>query len=161
MTENAVRERPKQMTAPEVRAILDDRKSMMRVLMKPQPVSFTTPPTWRWRGPDGHLIACESGDNPSFYSPFVPEMRLWVKHPCRVSGRSANGFRVCDVGFPRPDNDRFFYWHEFKYRVPKEGSYFGATLPRALSRLTLEITDVRVERLKDISDFDIRKEGVD
>jgi len=154
----AVKSRPILFSAPMVQAILDGKKTQTRRIVKPQPAE------WQWiHSFEDGTFARVGEDFES--NPFTCRLgsagdQLWVKHPTRITGRSANGFRVADKGFPDANLDRFFYWHEFEHKVPAEGRGFGRALPRVLSRLTLDIVKVRAERLQEISGADAAAEGV-
>ena len=159
MTRATTKERPITFSDLMVRAILDGRKTQTRRVMKPQPGSHWSMPPAALRGGvfsrygnprDADGIRCPYGQ---------PGDRLWVKHPCLVIGKSANGFRVDDEGFDDDSTGRFFCWEDFPHKVPREGRRFGRGWPRILSRLTLEVTDVRVERVQDISEEDAHAEG--
>jgi hypothetical protein len=55
---------------------------------------------------------------------------------------------------PAPDkDDRFRNDHEMRWRP-------AVHMPRWASRLTLKVTDIRVERLRSISEEDMRSEGI-
>jgi hypothetical protein len=139
MTATAPKTRPIPFTAPMVRAILAGTKTQTRRIV---------PPHW-FDGVDAPPIASEC--------PYgKPGDRLYVREPvvlhCGRYGRYA------------ADGDWF--------RVPPEGldwymarvsdglrTYPPRHVPKWASRIMLEITGVRVERLDDISQVDAMKEG--
>jgi hypothetical protein len=81
----------------------------------------------------------------------APGDRLWVRETWALDPGSHPDdrevlYRATDPGWD--DNGTGLKWRP------------SILMPRWASRITLEITDVRVERVQDISDADIRAEGV-
>lgn len=152
---HAVRERPKVFSAWEVRAILDGSKTQMRGVVKSR--SRSRPESalrdegdgwWPFESNDGHSVLCNDGNEYPMSCPYgAPGDRLWVR----------------ETWAPHPDGDGAVYratdpgWDDSGSGLKWRPSIH---MPRWASRLTLEITDVRVQRLRDISDDDIRAEGV-
>lgn len=133
-----MREHPIIFSGPMVRAILEGRKTQTRRIVKLKPgQSIDNGEVFSARDP--YMI------DPGPYG--GPGDRLWVREsfyttPCKseVLGYSADGDHP----------------HGATYRhLP------SIHMPRALSRIVLEITGVRVERLQDISEEDARAEGVE
>ena len=82
---------------------------------------------------------------------------LWVRESWRAP-------REFDAVAPRDIPPGTDVWYEAQDKVPFHPSNFGKLrpsifMPRSLSRITLEVTGVRVERLQDISEADARAEG--
>jgi hypothetical protein len=168
MTVKDLKERPIIFSAPMVQAILDGRKTQTRRIMKPQPDSapFKVSHTnfsgeWGVGQREGydchHLIRPKSG---------VVGDLLWV--------REAFGTISYDNGdYPATD----IVYRAHPYYLEDDGSYSGEIItagdldqdkwlppiymPRRASRITLRITNVRVERLRDISERDAIAEGVE
>jgi hypothetical protein len=150
---SAPRERPVLFSAPMVRAILEGRKTQTRRLVNPQPAPnspFDGGTTWMYRpdkgrhvpvGTVGHLTVAEKTGLRCPYG--VPGDVLWVKETFKAFTQQ----RV-----------------EYRADYPSLESTTGWTpsifMPRWASRLTLEVTEVRVERLQEISEEDARAEGV-
>jgi len=137
-------ERPVLFSGPMVRAILEGRKSQTRRVVKPQPPhgikSVYAPIT---RDP-GNWQGVASDDLIGWYGrcPYgIPGDRLWVRETFQ---RARGGFQYRADGITTP-------------RAWKPSIF----MPRTASRITLEVTGVRVERLQDISEKDARAEGVD
>lgn len=150
---DSVRERPILFSGPMVRAILDGRKTQTRRVVKPQPIKGNDevgPFTW-WNGGNGPRAAASAGfkDVAGFqldmaqYCPYgQPSDRLWVRE---TFAEIQKGFRY------RAD----FHEHADTRLRFKPSIH----MPRRASRLTLEITDVRVERIRDVTDADSQAEG--
>jgi hypothetical protein len=148
-----MKERPILFSAPMVRALLDGRKTQTRRIAKPGTV-VPIPP-----GLIGEVVLpCPYGQ---------PGDRLWV--------RETHAFIWPEDYPPERLQD-----HEIQYRADTDGKCFAGEwpeeerdneerpkwkpsifMPRWASRILLEITDVRVERLQDISEEDARAEGVE
>lgn len=124
-----------------VRAILSDRKTITRRIVKPQPFDVG----W-W---DGSYKACRSEHEMPCYQPIqCPYGKqgdtLWVRETFYPSPNDRPTF----CGFYRAtDSERKVRW------IP------SIHMPRWASRITLEIIDVRVERLQEISEEDAKAEG--
>lgn len=145
-----MKERPILFSAPMVRAILDGAKTQTRRVVK-----LGAPPRgcrpWRLQGNDNirFPVFVADADAPgdfgaagSIKCPYgVPGDRLWVRETWY--GDTLDGVVY------RADIDQL---DEGQWRP----SIF---MPRWASRITLEITDVRVQRLQDISEEDARAEG--
>ena len=184
-TATEVRERPILFSSESVRAILDGRKTQTRRVVKTQPEKSSQGDYFVWdRGGHGARAAMTTPDPlPGPYgfteshwailSPYgQPGDRLWVRETWAISDllmrpecihkahRNAKEWWFYG-GAPKPDHIKnVVYGAEFA------GSWKGAWrpsifMPRWASRLTLEVTDVRVERLRDISREDALAEGVD
>jgi hypothetical protein len=100
-----------------------------------------------WHTRTGDCLLCPNG---------MPGDRLWVRE-------SFSGARAYETrGYPlREWGNKIFYWADGN---PRSGDWTkprpSIHMPRCLSRITLELTEVRVERLQDISEADAIAEGI-
>ena len=141
-------ERPILFSAEMVRAILEGSKTQTRRVIKPVP-------TFNGGG------ACHDADalqqdyvEPHWVFPEIckygaPGDLLWVRetwgqYPIELNPEPCDAWYKATSNGPPPP---------FKWRP-------SIHMPRWASRITLRITDVRVERLQDISEDDARAEGV-
>lgn len=150
-----MKERPILMSAPMVRAILDGTKTQTRRVVKPHPQMVTDNRATTWAGDPAVLLRMlnQSGRN----CPYGQRGdRLWLREAWRVRGgreyeygkdRSQVMYRAThqEDGFP-------LTWESYTWKP----SIF---MPRWASRITLEVTGVRVERLQEISEADAQAEG--
>jgi hypothetical protein len=172
------RERPILFSAPMVRAILDGRKTQTRRLVTPGVgQEWLTPATidkvCRFE-PSVHgwwTMAVEGGHIGSVRCPYgQPGDRLWVREgfaPVDGNGHkcspSAAAFVVLADGAQKYRDGAYFP------PLPEyqQGVFDGIKwrpsihMPRWACRIVLEVTDVRIERLKSITEADARAEGVD
>lgn len=135
----------------------------------PNPVKFGTPGLWRIVGPD--YPDCED-DN--VWCPYgAPGDRLWVRETARCVAQSEqpplNRGRI-DIDYKAGGGTSREYSLESPYHwFPSMDRNVDGTprwqpaihMPRWASRITLEITGVRVERLQAISEADAIAEGVE
>lgn len=148
-------ERPILFSAPMVRAILDGRKTQTRRVVK------------LWNPPElkTHIIPPDLAYFPDFncYRSTCPYGqigdRLWVRETLKL--KSVIDTKTGELGiaayYAAGGEHQAFMWNG---RRDVE-SIPSIHMPRWASRITLEITDVRVERLKDISTADAIAEGHD
>lgn len=171
-----MKERPILFGAPMVRAILAGTKTQTRRLVTTQGWDAIEPhdkypDEWSpWRdGEEHHSLTCPYG---------APGDRLWVREAfARTSDLPGEGPVVYREGGERGawvhdgGGGRFWMHHGWTVGVTQhsdDGKWFGKParwtpgihMPRWASRLTLEVTGVRVERLQDISEADCLAEGV-
>ena len=137
-----MKERPILFSAPMVRALLNGHKTQTRRIVKPQPLTWDWPEMKSRLTTPGILGLCKQGQ---------PGDRLWVKETFReIYGRVAYRADVKNGIIP--------YHHclpESAWR-PWKPSIF---MPRKTSRITLAVSNVKVERLQDISESDALDEG--
>jgi len=169
-----MREYPILFSAPMVRALLDGRKTQTRRLVKPQPMDGWLPevgpycPTMVDKDGEcypGDEIFGASDENEGRKSPFGrPGDRLWV--------RETWDFRSWATPPTNPNDIRIAYgadgeqkmleapasWHPTVYNYERWRP--SIHMPRWASRLTLEITDVRVQRLQGLTESDALAEGI-
>lgn len=175
-----MKERPLLFSGPMVRATLAGTKTQTRRVVKPQPERRVGPMLafkkragdgfWLWPNAREHIVAeCPYGQ---------PGARLWVRETFYAWGRWETRFSV------KKGRDE---WHFIDMTLEAGKSYLYAAngqqpqpmggkrhkggvtptwwkrpaifMPRWASRITLEVTGVRVERLQDISFEDCKSEG--
>ena len=134
-------------SGPMVRAILEGRKTQTRRLVKPQDWQLKSG-EFRWIHPYGRV-----GD------------RLWVRetwagNKTRVAYRAT----MNHAGVNWDAEHTKMYWERLQHPtlpVPIADKWKPSIhMPRWASRLTLEITGVRIQRLQDISEDDAIAEGI-
>lgn len=183
-----MKERPILFSAPMVRAILDGRKTQTRRIVK-SPISPITTRVRSYLNRVGAIVyGCVFGKSEEIFEmsgmrcPYGnPGDRLWARE---TWGNVAH--HIDDNGDLRkwnPDRPakkvnelKFgvgYYSGHIIYRADGEFEWcndYGEQsscwhpsihMPRSASRITLEITNIRVERLQDISEEDAKAEGCD
>ncbi|PAT16086.1 hypothetical protein [Pseudomonas aeruginosa] len=171
-----MKERPILFTGPMVRAILEGRKTVTRRVVKPQPdfLGSMVDPNTPFKTLDAGLharITCPYGE---------PGDRLWVRETWHV-GKPHDKTAPADILAPLLAEGRgitVLYtaggWQSVGPAGREEPIYPddqplpdwagkgrpSIHMPRWASRILLEITAVRVERLQDISDSGALAEGV-
>lgn len=147
-----MKERPIIFRAEMVRAILAGRKTQTRRIVKPLHMATVGAEQFPI------LAMCPYGS---------PGDRLWVRETCRAEAIDDEGLcgvryvadgRFMPIANTREASDRWvqLYW----YRGMEGATVPPIHMPRWASRITLEITDVRVQRVHDISEADAVAEGV-
>lgn len=179
MTTTATKERPILFSGPMVRAILAGQKTQTRRVVKGietshwdaiQPLHCASASGRYLRCGNTEIdersaTFCDGGDSNAWAGELSlcplgqPGDRLWVREtwapsePGPVDEDSLIAYRADYLDDPHgPDGEKS---PEGKYRTWKPSIH----MPRWASRITLEITDVRVERLHDISESDALAEG--
>ena len=168
-----------------VRAILEGRKTQTRRVVKPQPrIDEMGNFCWNgWNfgqgfgGPHIQSIASPipSSKTKRVHCPYgKPGDRLWVRETFKAiaSGDVKNGYGKVRYGFAyQADgatiwNERPTIIHDLTGQPPSGPMQFKPVpwkpsihMPRRASRILLEVTGVRVERLNDISEADAKAEG--
>nr|ELR5038797.1 hypothetical protein [Providencia stuartii] len=133
-----------------VRAILDGRKTQTRRIVKhqrhpSQEIKLCDDGFFHWS-----MIGAEKPLSPINYEYGRVGDRLWVRETFQVGLCTKSSFAYKATHKP---SDLDEGWDEvIKWRPSTQ-------MPRWASRITLEITDVRVERLQDISKQDAVSEG--
>lgn len=165
----AVKARPIIFNGDMVRALLDGRKTQTRRVVKPQPDRpLVRNAAGDWRGADREGIDPRSPTWPCPYG--QPGDLLWVRETWQEffedempPGRGLN--MRGRMGSPaQPGRSVIAYRADGE--MPPHPEYGAACwrpsihMPRWASRLTLRITEVRVQRLQEISEDDARTEGV-
>ena len=144
-----MKERPILFNTPMVRAVLEGRKSQTRRVIKPQPKWFYggMPIKTADADPNG-VIRCPYGSVGT---------RLWVRETWAALHRYDH-LSPKDI----PKNGEGFVHHKATWSGPC-GLIWRRSIhmPRWASRITIEVVDVRVERVQDISEDDAEAEGVD
>ncbi|HJV72707.1 MAG TPA: hypothetical protein VJ654_00670 [Noviherbaspirillum sp.] len=162
MTTEQIRERPILFSAPMVRAILDGSKTQTRRIVKPQPLRIVTESPgkisvhWEWKGQNLAATGVQQFLSKCPYG--QPGDGLWVRESFWGCDMPGYGDQPCVVY----DDE----WHGKEYApaetrpwARKFGRIPSIHMPRDCSRILLEITAVRVERLQDITEADAQAEG--
>lgn len=176
-------DRPIIFCAPMVRALLDGRKTQTRRVLKPRPEycgpgrsrdpqNWGDRESWGWQDYDaGCWRTLDERDTlirPTFYR----NDRLWVREAVRAveheDGTDAVEY-LADAACARINNtmraaDQWLALYHYGARGPdrknREGQKVPSIhMPRWASRLTLTVTEVRVQRLQEISGEDVAAEG--
>lgn len=167
-TATAVRERPMLFSAPMVLALLAGKKTQTRRILKTQPSVQIETGGWPIE-----IARLESGDWGVCCQGVVhqcvgrcpygrPGERLWVKETFHYDNAAyVSKYKDAPwLGMPDAGNAQTYYRASEKNPdiFPRwKPSIF---MPRWASRITLEITEVRAQRLQDISEEDAIAEGV-
>ena len=135
-----------------VRAILDGRKSCTRRLVK-----FLSGENPKWTGyiKDGSMLYNGRNEPCIRTQPYQPGDILYVRETwCALPVNEAGHMRGHSVYYYKADRDlRPEGWR---------GNWHPSIhMPKEAARIWLEVTDVRVERLKDITGFSVQKEGIE
>lgn len=130
-----MKERPIIFSAPMVRAIFDGRKTQTRRIVNKKHLPFLANIT-------GNFLDGKWNQRPLPYG--KPGDRLWVRESFNHDGN--HYIYAADL------NDAGVQKWAAKWKP-------SIHMPRSASRILLEITGVRVERLKDISECDAKAEG--
>lgn len=177
-----MKERPILFSTPMIKAILEGRKVTTRRVMKPQPhlgrygngeiirddyfvlgdIPLTEDCRYRW------IETCPYGKIGD---------KLWVRESAFISGKKFTDSRTMaydHIESPetcRRDKDGDYRYVSYCADLANGDSEYARDygikitpsifMPRWASRITLEITDIRVERLNDITEEDAKAEGVD
>lgn len=175
------KEKPILFSAPMVRAVLDGSKTQTRRIVKPKPYIennkwwLDLPKSWLPTKRLGFPVNMDGGE--SIWKQVCPYGkvgdRLWVRENFSVVeyGEGYQNPYVCDdfcEGHARVQYfDNGFKEVELSAedeeqarRAFKKKTVPSIHMPRWASRIDLEITNIRVERLQDISEDDAMAEGI-
>jgi len=150
-------DRPIIFSAPMVRALLEGQKTQTRRIIQQPDMDGGE----RWvKYPSGWVLSVNAEDEYRRRIPYAPGDRLWVReafigpyayevneYPPRDWGNKPIWF---PADGPAPEKHAGQFWHRARPSIH---------MPRWASRLTLTVTDVRVQRLQDISEADATAEG--
>ena len=147
------------MTPENIQATIEGRKSMTRRVIKPQPpddcghirVELFHPTKVNRKGeeyPGDEIFGAYSDDGEwGCKCPYTVGDRLWVRETWDYTGQGLDCVYKADA---KPTD--IFPWEKYRPSI---------FMPRWASRITLEIVEIKVEKLQDISEADAIAEGLE
>lgn len=167
---SAVKERPILFSAPMVRAILEGTKSQTRRIVKPQPPAYAGDIEESSDYPGEFFYWLGGSDHgATFLCPYgQPGDRLWVRESwlfvgtdmARLGRTHVNQDGVIEYQDGTRQTFTTHHANVERWMTRKQQWRPSIHMPRWASRILLEVTAVRVERLKSISQEDALEEGV-
>lgn len=154
-----MRERPILFSGPMVRAILAGAKTQTRRVIKPQP-ELGDKMGFRWRGWMYGIGQDDRETNSNFAHSSChygrPGDRLWVRETWCHTG---SGVWSIDEAYLAQDGHVIYRADNTAWSGTK---WFPSIhMPRWARRITLEITNIRVERVQEITNADAWQEGIE
>lgn len=146
-------------SAPMIRALLDDRKHQTRRVLKPQPLADMSligiyapklTAVFGYETPDSDL---------KVRLRFMPRDRVWVKEKYAIVPSTAYRMSEGVNQTVNPSDSDMAAVYAAGWERSKPSWKSPMFMPKWASRITLIITDVRVQRLQDISEDDAIAEG--
>lgn len=174
-------EKPILFSTPMIKALLENRKSQTRRIMKPQPEwlgkvrDVSLGEGWFWKTKVKNAQFNNFNDDKELskaivkadVSPYFVGQKLWVRETWKIEGFDDEEGAILikfkdEKIFSYPTTQEIFdkYWYpntDFHEEVWRPSIF----MPRFASRITLEVTKVRVERVQSISEQDAFAEGID
>lgn len=167
-------DRPILFSAPMIRALLDGRKTQTRRVINPQPdTTIIGQPCHPEPRGERKWVFIAHDDKPNykfatadFLVPIAAGDRLWVRENCAAI-ELPDGTDV--IRYPASNTDLVIHntmeaaerWGVMNhYSNRRSATVPSIHMPRWASRLMLTVTDVRVQRLQEISEADAVAEGV-
>lgn len=148
-------DRPILFSAAMVRALLDGRKTQTRRLLKPKKHACLISEGWT----DDYVLDPGNREWLGSYYRWRVGDRLWVRESFSKHVRLSDPYHL-----PPDYPDAAMGAHYWADGNPEYGDWQrpqpSIHMPRWASRLTLTVTDVRVERLQAISEADVIAEGI-
>jgi len=164
-----MKERPILFNTAMVKAILEGRKTQTRRIVKPQPEPYPGGGHW-WRCDyvQSMVRVEQELQNPcELYEGFIDDVNPFGKKGDRLWVRETFGMKIRNIGGTPQES------YVYKADKPNEIACYDCNgvgypvrwkpsihMPRSAARILLEITNIRIERLQDISESDCLKEGV-
>lgn len=172
-----MRELPIIFSGPMIRAILDDRKSQTRRVVKPQPTYIESSGRWHWPIPIRKIQkgCCTSVVTASreWWEYLLPEQMpyqlgdlLYVREAIRAveldAGLDCIEYQADKkmVAISNTPEAADQWWKLYHHRGKKGAVVPSIFMPKEYARIWLEVTGVRVERVQEISVEDCIAEGL-
>lgn len=156
-----VTDRPILFSAPMVRALLDGRKTQTRRVLKPKKQSQRCLLSSGWT--DDYILDPGNREWLEQYYRWRVGDRLWVRETWRCNGWASD---VATIFYRASEGDGYTamceQWPVVDRKPLRVETKWAPSLhlPRWASRLTLTVTDVRVQRIQGIRHADAKAEGV-
>lgn len=154
-------DRPIIFSAPMVRALLEGRKTQTRRSVWQR----FAPKVLRFPLPADMTVVDGKGVRPSAWRRVEAEEKLWVKEAWALTGQFAAEKTRSFAAYNHPAqvtrDHRLYRADADGYNLAVQHWRTPVFMPRWASRLTLTVTDVRIQRLHDISEEDAQAEGVE
>jgi len=153
-----MKSRPILFSAPMVRAIIDGSKTQTRRIVKPQPDCKNISVAYTATNRENRSIAMREGRYSIFCPYGKPGDQLWVRECFRLFDSSTECACYEECRCAKYHGKPIYRATSEDMGGPWKPSIF---MRREHSRITLEITGIRVERLQEISGPDAFAEGID
>lgn len=152
------KEKPIIFSAPMIRALLEERKTMTRRVVDPQPVEGQRIGPCHFNASGYAIWEGDSCTCKGVRCPYQVGMRLWVKENLKRNAMGAWEY-AATPGFGLIARSMDAIEWASRAAKTKKTQCPSMFMPRWASRITLEVTAVKRERLGEISEQDAMEEG--
>lgn len=139
-------------STPMVQAILDGKKTQTRRIVKPQPPQFVDYFEKRGDGFKAYMVPGEPCDYPLVKPKYQPGDILWVRETWATVSSGIIEYKATYIEPYTGSTEIDHIGKKITWRP-------SIHMPREAARIFLLLTNVRVERVQDITDADILAEG--